>query len=678
MCSMSQVNRNDTLQAFGPIGREKPHMSALRAQSYAEFLQEHTNLNEAAAKHVAHVINRGVAQDAEVARSTVAELMRGLQKAVPSMQVSDLFLDEYGGAAAGDFNEFVKTRKAKRGAKSPADVALKGGALLAGKAKRGGALLAGRPKRGGATLGGASHGGALLGGASCGCDMKPQTAKDREDERRGLYGYSLLPYSEETCDWLFRENECVRRKLEMHHTVCRAAAQMKAVWDADEDLLGTGQFPVQKGPNWLGQFVEYDDARFSVPAHGALKAIASVPRTAADVPERFGATWIGMARAFDAGPDGTVIRCPPVEEMSWNILNPPGYAHHDSVAYVLTTVKGAAGHHRPEQRLTPELAEEIFPKIRSYPKWGYKPSLIDSEHAALWFLKHAQSDLGDDKFRELVNKPCSHHTLFQKVLTRGAMELVTFLKPYGDLEARGSDGQTAWMVVEAQIKKPDGAMPRSCQSIIDNYGTEGKLRQLFAKPPTPKPPLQEPVSAPRKRKRADATVEDEVWASRLKAYEWTYGGVATEAACICCNQTVLRKFGADGVSANRNYHRCHIVPKSAKGPNLKHNLIVACADCNIVGHGTQNALAAMSTKPLLRRQLPDLLRLLHARNRNPDESVAEMVERLYDPEAAPCKDAVYTVALRVDNTRLQIAVATMERRLEALEQRYTNSAPPSD
>jgi len=187
--AMAQVNRNDTLQAFGPIGREKPHMSALRAQSYAEFLQEHTNLNEAAAKHVAHVINRGVAQDAEVARSTVAELMRGLQKAIPSMQVSDLFLDEYGGAAAGDFNEFVKTRKAKRGAKSPADAALKGGALLAGKAKRGGALLAGRPKRGGATLGGASLGGALLGGASCGCDMKPQTAKDREDERRGMEAY---------------------------------------------------------------------------------------------------------------------------------------------------------------------------------------------------------------------------------------------------------------------------------------------------------------------------------------------------------------------------------------------------------------------------------------------------------------------------------------------------------
>ena len=219
--AMSQVNRNDTLQAFGPIGREKPHMSALRAQSYAEFLQEHTNLNEAAAKHVAHVINRGVAQDAEVARSTVAELMRGLQKAVPSIQVSDLFLDEYGGAAASDFNEFVKTRKAKRGAKSPADAALKGGALLAGKAKRGGALLAGRPKRGGATLGGATLGGALLGGASCGCDMKRQTAKDHEDERRAMEAYwearhggALLagkPMKRQTAEDREHESEGMRR-----------------------------------------------------------------------------------------------------------------------------------------------------------------------------------------------------------------------------------------------------------------------------------------------------------------------------------------------------------------------------------------------------------------------------------------------------------------------------------
>jgi hypothetical protein len=251
--AMSEVNRNATLQAFGPIGREKPHMSALRAQSYADFLQEHTNLNEAAAKHVAHVINRGVAQDAEVARSTVAELMRGLQKAIPSMQVSELFLSDYGGAAASDFNEYVKTRKAKRGAKSPADAALKGGALLAGKAKRGGALLAGRPKRGGALLAGASLGGALIGGA---CDgyctvkarsgkpMKRQTAKDREDESEGMrrWWHDREPQYHQT----EKDREDERRAMEAYWAEHKGGMKKQTAKDRSDERRGEERYVARK------------------------------------------------------------------------------------------------------------------------------------------------------------------------------------------------------------------------------------------------------------------------------------------------------------------------------------------------------------------------------------------------------------------------------------------------
>jgi len=231
------VNRNDTLQAFGPIGREKPHMSPLRAQSYSEFLQEYTNLNEAAAKHVAHVINRGVAQDAEVARSTVAELFRGLQKAIPSLDISDLFLDEYGGAAAGDFNEFVKTRKTKRGGKSPAAVALKGGK----KGKRGGAVLGGAVL-GGATLGGAVLGGAVLGGA-CSC-MKPQTAKDRADESRAMKAYWEAKHGgmkKQTAKDRADESRAMKAYWEAKHGGMKAqtakdradeSRAMKAYWEA--------------------------------------------------------------------------------------------------------------------------------------------------------------------------------------------------------------------------------------------------------------------------------------------------------------------------------------------------------------------------------------------------------------------------------------------------------------
>lgn len=110
----TEMTRRHTQEAFGPIGREAPHMSALKAQHYADFLREHTNLNDAAAKHVAHVINRSVAHVAEVAQESVADLIARLQEALPGLHVSDLFVSEYGGASAADFNDYAKQLKKVR------------------------------------------------------------------------------------------------------------------------------------------------------------------------------------------------------------------------------------------------------------------------------------------------------------------------------------------------------------------------------------------------------------------------------------------------------------------------------------------------------------------------------------------------------------------------------------
>lgn len=197
------INRLDTIKAFGPVGRERPHMSSLRAQNYGDFLREGLNVNDAAAKHLAHVLNRDITNDPAIAEKPMHEVLSLVKDALPELEVEAPFLEKYGGARAEDFNAYVKQLKKSRPIKSVAEQALAGaapravpraraapragapkaGATKAGVPKAGApkavALKAGAPKAGalkvralkaraGAPLAGSSLGGALLGGALLG------------------------------------------------------------------------------------------------------------------------------------------------------------------------------------------------------------------------------------------------------------------------------------------------------------------------------------------------------------------------------------------------------------------------------------------------------------------------------------------------------------------------------
>jgi len=200
---MAQLNRNDTQDAFGPIGRELPHMSGLKAQAYGDFLQDHTNLNEPASKHIAHVINRACTNSEDVAASTVADVMDGLQKALPKLQVSDEFMSEYGPHEAGDFNDFVKSQKKKRAPACVADVALGGR-----RRKRGGALLAG----------------STLGGSMCSCGgalprdeeyIQDDLRAERKDKKAAAREVAMRRADNRASDGRFRARDEKTKKADM-------------------------------------------------------------------------------------------------------------------------------------------------------------------------------------------------------------------------------------------------------------------------------------------------------------------------------------------------------------------------------------------------------------------------------------------------------------------------------
>lgn len=168
------LTKSHTQEAFGPIGRHSPHMSQLKADAYGDLLAAHSNLNKPAAKHVAHVINRSVAHNPELAGSTMVDVVDELKAALPSLHMTDQFMHQYGGASARDFNEFAKSVRHSRAAKSVAEHALKKAESAAAGAPLAGAPLAGlagadakkpRAKKAGAPLGGAVLGGAVLGGS---------------------------------------------------------------------------------------------------------------------------------------------------------------------------------------------------------------------------------------------------------------------------------------------------------------------------------------------------------------------------------------------------------------------------------------------------------------------------------------------------------------------------------
>lgn len=153
---MAKVTKAHTHEAFGPIGREAPHMSQLKAQHYGELLSDHSNMNLPAAKHVAHIINRSVTHNPEVAASKVSDVVDELKQAIPHLEFSDKFMQDFGSAKAHHFNEFAKSLKKVRAPKSVAEHSIK---KAVAQAYAGSSL-------GGSSLGGSSLAGSSLGGSS--------------------------------------------------------------------------------------------------------------------------------------------------------------------------------------------------------------------------------------------------------------------------------------------------------------------------------------------------------------------------------------------------------------------------------------------------------------------------------------------------------------------------------
>lgn len=182
------------------------------------------------------------------------------------------------------------------------------------------------------------------------------------------------------------------------------------------------------------------------------------------------------------------------------------------------------------------------------------------------------------------------------------------------------------------------------------------------------------VTEDRKRKRgAD---RDAVWSSRLRSFDWFYGPGKASATCICCGRKQLFRLSVDGKAADCDFYLCHVIAHNKNGAEHKHNLIVACKDCNR-HHGHSNALGSMAEVPELRERLPGLLERLMALNARPGHSVEATVAALYDPPAAPCGPRVYEVARAMDGNRIGARVLALEAMLTQMVHRLA-APPPAD
>lgn len=111
MPDQMKVNRNHMREAFGLMSHLKPQMSSSPANRYSRFLEKHTNLSPAAAKHLAILINAGVKTSEKFARQKVEQLAKKIKKKLPKLRMSKWFIRKFGGARCDAFNSYCRQQR---------------------------------------------------------------------------------------------------------------------------------------------------------------------------------------------------------------------------------------------------------------------------------------------------------------------------------------------------------------------------------------------------------------------------------------------------------------------------------------------------------------------------------------------------------------------------------------